>query len=243
MRYLIKRTFTDLFRYPQQSILPDEQEGEYWKARRNGSFSQLRPWQMDRARLIELVLKNDPKPMTLGDIGCGGGATLRYMHAHLPVTSAVAYDYDKGSLNDAAGEGIRAQKLDLRDTAQYASIEPADYYFLLEILEHLPRPELLLETLRGKVARGIFFSVPNTGYYVHRFRLFFGKVPAQWIMHPGEHLRFWTIADMRWWLPAQGISQYRIMPYRGVPVLNRTWPNMFAAGQLVYIPLTPYEKH
>jgi 2-polyprenyl-3-methyl-5-hydroxy-6-metoxy-1,4-benzoquinol methylase len=237
MRYLIRRTYHELFSYPRERILPEEREGEYWQARRGGALATLRPWQLDRAQIIERYLARDGAPMIISDVGCGGGAMLRYMLGRLPITEGRAYDNDAGSLEDARGNRIRAIELDLRDTAAYGSIEPADYYFLLEILEHLPRPELLLSALRGKARRGIFFSVPNTGYMTHRFRLFLGKMPAQWVVHPGEHLRFWTIRDMRWWLAAQAFKRYEIVPYRGVPVLNKLWPNLFAAGIVVYLPL------
>ncbi|HVM58716.1 MAG TPA: methyltransferase domain-containing protein [Candidatus Paceibacterota bacterium] len=231
-----RNTYRDLFAYPRERILSDEQEGEYWKARRPDGLSKLRPWQMSRARIVESALESSAGPFSIGDIGSGGGAMLRYLKSRLPVSEATAYDNDSASLADAEGDGIRAKRIDLRDANAYADIESADYFLLFEILEHLPRPEILLESLKEKARRGIFFSVPNTGYLKHRFRLFFGKVPAQWIVHPGEHLRFWTIRDMRWWLGAQGFSNYRIIPYRGIPILNKIWPNLFAAGQLVYVP-------
>jgi len=70
---------------------------------------------------------------------------------------------------------------------------------------------------------------------VYRLRLLFGKFPAQWRVHPGEHVRFWTARDLRWWLLAQGIENYKIFYYEGIPLLNKIVPSLFAAGFVVYI--------
>ena len=51
-----------------------------------------------------------------------------------------------------------------------------------------------------------------------------------------EHLRFWTIRDLKWWLGFLNIyNQSKIIPYKRVPFLNKIWPNLFAEGSFVII--------
>jgi hypothetical protein len=77
-------------------------------------------------------------------------------------------------------------------------------------------------------------SIPNSCYWRYRFRVLFGKFMVQWVAHPGEHLRFWSIADMRWWLTQLGFSMRRAYPTWGVPVLKHVWPAMFAQN-VIYV--------
>jgi hypothetical protein len=107
---------------------------------------------------------------------------------------------------------------------------------LFEIIEHVPDAEGLLAAVRNKATKGVFFSIPNTGFFTHRFRLLFGKFPAQWSERPNEHVRFWTLRDVTWWLNAQDITQFEVHTYEGVPYLKHVLPSLFAAGILVYIP-------
>jgi 2-polyprenyl-3-methyl-5-hydroxy-6-metoxy-1,4-benzoquinol methylase len=111
-----------------------------------------------------------------------------------------------------------------------------DYALLCEIIEHVPDAEALLAAARRAARRGVFVSVPNTGFFTYRLRLLFGKFPAQWAVRPNEHLRFWTLTDMRWWLRAQGIHDATVHAYEGVPLLKHLVPNLFAAGIIMYIP-------
>ena len=111
-----------------------------------------------------------------------------------------------------------------------------NYISLFEVLEHMKNPEdFLLKLLNHKNIK-VFISLPNTGFFTHRIRLLFGRFPLQWIAHPSEHLRFWTITDLKWWLGFLNIyNQSKIIPYKGVPFLNKIWPNLFAEGSFVIV--------
>jgi hypothetical protein len=74
-------------------------------------------------------------------------------------------------------------------------IPKADYIILSEVLEHLPNPEALLTRLRDRFNRRLLIDIPNTGAMNDRLRLLFGRFPKQWVFHPAEHLRFWTVKD------------------------------------------------
>ena len=107
---------------------------------------------------------------------------------------------------------------------------------LLEVLEHLPNPEQLLKQIRKKGRKSIFFSFPNTGYFSYRLRLLFGSFPIQWRVHPGEHLRFWTYRDLKWWLNEMGFhGKYEITIYEGIPLLNKIMGSLFGMGFIIEI--------
>jgi methionine biosynthesis protein MetW len=117
-----------------------------------------------------------------------------------------------------------------------------DYIILSEIIEHLPDPEGLLSVLRPFARKAIIVSIPNTGYYQHRLRLLFGKFPLQWLVTPGEHLRFWTQADFHWWIKQIRFEIIDEIPYEGTPGLKQIWPGMFAAAFVYVIKQCPEKK-
>jgi 2-polyprenyl-3-methyl-5-hydroxy-6-metoxy-1,4-benzoquinol methylase len=152
-----------------------------------------------------------------------------------PGLKGIAFDSSQRALDDAKKLGIEGHLLDLTTPGALSNIPVCDYYIVLEVLEHVPNSEEVLRALVNKCTRSVFFSVPNTGFFRHRLRLLFGKAPAQWVTMPNEHLRFWTIRDMRWWLTALGYTKFTIIPYHGVPGLNRLMPNLFAEGMIVSV--------
>lgn len=222
-----------LFGYPQSRLSANREDtDQYWKARRK-DLSQLSAWQRDRARIIERLVPRSP--YTLGDVGCGGPGLIMFLTKHTALSSAVGYDNSSWVLETLERHGIPGVYVSLEDTDSLAQLAECDVFTLMEIIEHVPHAEQLIEAAYERAKKGVFFSVPNTGYIVYRLRLLFGKVPMQWKLHPGEHLRFWTMVDMKWWLSALGFTRYTIIPYRGVPWLNRMLPNLFAAGMVVYV--------
>ena len=56
-----------------------------------------------------------------------------------------------------------------------------------------------------------------------------GKFPVQWVVFPGEHLRFWSVPDFRAWvtslsLPTPSITASNGFTFAGI---HRLWPNLF----------------
>ena len=224
-----------LVTYPQKTISLDETYHEYWTERGRNSTPVLSDWQKDRSAII---LARLVRGASIADFGCGDGAMLKYIGDQSQATHLVGYDLESQILAIAARQGIETHELSAEDAvASPGLLAEVDYYLACEVLEHVPFSEQLLATMLSKSRKGVFFSIPNTGFFMHRFRLLFGKVPAQWIRQPNEHVRFWTIVDVRWWLRALGYQKFEIIPYRGVPVLNKIWPNLFAEGVVVYLSL------
>ena len=234
--YISKDWFKRLYIYPQKQITPGAHfdYDTYWKEKRGGvHMGTLGRWQMKRAQLASKIIERE-KAWSVNDIGSGAGEVLLYIKKHTGITSAVCYDSSQYALEIARSSGLETKVFDINVPSNYDSILPADFTILFEILEHVPGSEELLQFAYNQSFKGVLFSFPNTGFFIHRFRLFFfGKFPMQWAKHPAEHIRFWTKKDLIWWLQAQGYKNYSINYYVGIPVLKNIWPNMFAAGFFV----------
>lgn len=226
-----------IFRYPRTRIAlaEDHDYDAYWKRKRADRIGELSSWQQARADIIADVLK-DEQDIVVADVGCGDGSILKYISERLPVRTSIGYDVSEFALAQAARFGVQTHRIDMQQRGWEEALLPCDYLLLLEVIEHLADAERVVEVARTRARRGVFVSVPNSGYFTYRLRLLFGSMPAQWLNFPNEHLRFWTVRDMRWWLRALGYEHARLYFYKGVPLLNQVWPALFAAGQVVYIP-------
>jgi 2-polyprenyl-3-methyl-5-hydroxy-6-metoxy-1,4-benzoquinol methylase len=234
--YYLKEWYLKFTTYPKHTLNLDDHfdYDEYWKKKRGQVRSRmLGKWQKRRADLVVHYLK-DTGSCTIGDIGSGGGEVLEYIKEHSHVTHAYAYDSSDYALENSKEIGAEPVKIDIVNESDLAKIRPSDYMLLFEILEHVPAPEKLLARAYSQAQKGVFFSFPNTGFFIFRYRLMFmGKFPMQWLNHPSEHLRFWTKKDLHWWLHALGYKKYTVNYYVGVPLLRTIWPALFAAGFFV----------
>jgi 2-polyprenyl-3-methyl-5-hydroxy-6-metoxy-1,4-benzoquinol methylase len=211
----------------------------YWREKRDEKLlSDLSKWQKWRADFVLAELKGQ-EGVSFVDVGGGGGSIAKYLIEHIPGSSAVVADASEHALSGARANGLETILIkNLGNAEERKKIEDADYMLALEVLEHIPNAEEVLLDLMGKARRGVFFSFPNSGFFVHRFRLLFGKFPLQWKVHPGEHVRFWTARDLTWWLSALGLRGARVYFYGGIPLLNAMIPSWCAAGMLVALPKT-----
>jgi methionine biosynthesis protein MetW len=223
----IKHWLRDLFRYPAYRPADDSYD-EYWTGR---DMNALNSFQKARVELISGRLTGGDSVL---DIGCGDGRTLAELMRKMPGIRASGIDSSPVAIEQARNRGIAVHQADLREPAKLGSVDAADWVLMLEVLEHMANGETLLAWAVAHARKGVIFSVPNTGFVVHRLRLLLGRFPLQWKAHPSEHLRFWTARDMRWWLRSLGY-RFELRAYEGVPVLNRIWPGLFAAGLLVVI--------
>lgn len=231
--YDLKLVIRQMFFYPPMQ-LQDVDYDKYWKEKRGENIGALSDWQTIRADFIVETLKNI-EPVLFLDIGCGDGSILNYIKNKGIASKVVGMDTSRFSLDRAEKFGIETVLYDINDKNTLSKIPNTDYSILFEILEHIPESESFLKIVYEKSAKGVFFSFPNTGFYVHRFRLFFGRFPMQWKLSPGEHLRYWTKTDLLWWLDALGYRNFKVKYYKGIPGLNTLWPSMFAAGFVVFL--------
>lgn len=231
--YKLKEDLKLLRVYPDADLATDFRVDydKYWKKRRKGSSSALSSWQRQRADYILSMINKGDRVM---DIGSGDGALLRYLVDKGGV-HGVAVDMSQQMLDRAKAIGLETHLVDLRDENSLRLLPEVDYVLGLEILEHMPEPEVLVMNMKQKARKGLIFSFPNTGYYIHRIRLLFGRFPLQWVMYPGEHLRFWTVNDVVWWVGSLGFRLDRLVLYEGIPLLNQIFPRLFSQGIIIYI--------
>ncbi len=238
--YFLKRWYRIVFTYPQESLSVDESldYNVYWEEKRGAVMGNrvrnITTNERKRAEYVASVI-GTADMVTVGDIASGPGVIFAYLKERINAREYIGYDSSTYALEAARALGMEGSIFDINSDRDLASIKEADYYLMLEILEHIPHSEKVLETLYQKARKGVFFSFPNSGNFLYRLRVLFGKMPAQWIKFPNEHLRFWTLADLRWWLKALGYKDYHIHCYRGIPLLEKIWPSLFAGSFVVYL--------
>lgn len=233
--FLIKKAFKQIFFYPVSDIQKvDTDYNAYWRDKRGENIGKISRWQRQRAEIVlEYIKKRES--ISIIDIGCGDGVVLKYIKERVSVSGAIGVDVSNFALDRAKDFGIETILADMQDLHSVPDLPKTDYVLMFEILEHVHDSESFLTYLLGKAEKGVFFSFPNTGFLIHRLRLLFGKFPLQWRLHPREHVRFWTHADLKWWLKALGYKDYKIHTYEGVPIFNKIWPSLFAAAFVVYL--------
>ena len=227
----LKYWFAQIFLYPRVTLGSDE---NYWKSRNRGATPSLSAWQKQRADLALSYM--DTRTASVLDVGSGDGGVLHYMKTKIQNFSGTGIDRDEGARRALSTLGFLALDVDLTKSTSLDTLPECDYALMFEIIEHVPQSEELVAAARRVAKRGVFFSVPNTGFFTYRLRLLFGKFPAQCAERPNEHVRFWTLRDMHWWLKAQGIENASVHTYEGVPYLRSLFPSLFAAGIMVWIP-------
>ena len=215
--------------YPEL-VLEEPSYDDYWKNKRGQNLGYSNSWQKQRG---DWIVNRIEKGASVLDIGCGDGGVLLYMKSKKDF-KAVGADISDIVLEFMKSRNIDVIKFNINDFNSIDDLPEVDYILLLEVLEHMPNPEKFLKMIMNKAKKAVFFSFPNSGYISYRLRLLFGSFPMQWMLHPGEHLRFWTYRDLKWWLKEMGLfKKSTISIYEGIPVLNIFWKGLFGAGFIV----------
>lgn len=220
------RALKRLFDYPATARVGVVDYDDYWDKKAQSGMGKLTPWRRKRAQVFAALVAPGDRVL---DLGVGDGALLKYM---IEERGIVGYGLDVSpkAVAFCREQGLNVDLADVNRPISETVREPFDYIVLSEIIEHLPDPESLLDSLRPIVRKGILVSIPNTGFYHHRVRLLMGRFPLQWVVTPGEHLRYWTLADFRWWAKQLGFRIRHTVPYEGTPGLKSVWPSLFAAA-------------
>jgi methionine biosynthesis protein MetW len=231
MIYKLKEIIRQIVYYPK-IVLEETNYDDYWINKRGSSMGYANNWQKHRGNWIVSRIEEGCSVL---DMGCGDGGVLLHMKSQKDF-NATGADVSDMCLNFLNSKGIETLKYDINDFDSIKTLPEVDYIMILEVLEHMPNPEKFLDLIMTKAKKAVFFSFPNSGYISYRLRLLFGSFPMQWTLHPGEHLRFWTYRDLKWWLKEMNLdSQCKIYVYEGIPVLNKIWRGLFGAGFVVEV--------
>ena len=216
--------------YPDTAHVGVTDYDTYWDYKAPSSLGHLSAWRLKRAQILASQVEAGDRVL---DLGVGDGALLQYMIEHKKI-EGYGLDVSPKAVAFCRQQGLHVDLADInKPIADYLTGQ-FDYIVLSEIIEHLPDPESLLNNLRPYARKAILVSIPNTGFHQHRLRLLLGKFPLQWVVTPGEHLRFWTRADFHWWARQMNFEIAGEFPYQGTRWLKALWPGLFAAA-FVYV--------
>lgn len=237
--YFLKQWYVLVFTYPKQTLISSDSldYDMYWKEKR-GSVEGTQARAISRNEMLRaeyVALKIGNGEVSIGDIASGPGVIFNYLKERLRLKEYIGYEYSEYARTVAESLGMTGVKFDINSESDLMNIKEADYFLMLEILEHIPHAEKVLACIYDKAQKGVFFSFPNSGNFLYRLRVLFGRMPAQWIKFPNEHLRFWTLKDLKWWLGALGYTEYEIYGYRGIPFLEKVMPGLFAGSFVVFL--------
>lgn len=215
-----------LFAYPDTAHVGVLDYDDYWDKKAQSGLGHLSPWRLKRAQVFASMVSKGDRVL---DLGVGDGALLKYLIDHKQI-DGYGLDISPKVVEFCRAQGLNVDLSDINQPIHEVLKEPFDFIILSEIIEHLPDPESLLNDLRPFARKGIIVSIPNTGFHQHRLRLLLGRFPLQWVMTPGEHLRFWTRTDFHWWARQMSFDIVREVSYQGTPGLKDVWPGLFAAA-------------
>lgn len=204
----------------------------YWENKGSDNISKLNPYQEYRANFIA---RNIEENSSLLDIGTGEANILKKLieEKNINAHGSDISELSKERLNTL---GINHLIIDLANVESIKKINNFDYIIILEVLEHIPNSEEVILELYKKTNKALFYSHPNSGFFIDRLRLLFGRFPIQWRHHPAEHLRFWTFKDVKWTLKNLNLLKFaHIKPYAGIPILNKIFKNLFSEALIVKI--------
>lgn len=170
---------------------------------RRASSPNLAPFQAkyrDRSRLVQYAnrqflrtvesLVARARPDTILDAGCGEGVTLQSLRPRFTFRG-VGLDLDPARLQMAAA-GIAAPRLVCGNGEDLPFPEAAfEMVMVLEVLEHVGRPERALREAHRVSSRFLLASVPNEPWW-HIGNL----LRLKYVRHLGntpEHINHWTL--------------------------------------------------
>jgi methionine biosynthesis protein MetW len=196
---------------------PDaETYDDYWRLRGSGAIQPR----------FHVIAAGVPDGATLLDVGCGDGAMLEYL-ARTKGVRALGIDISGEAVSRAGRRGVIARVQTLADLR--SSGETFDHVVMSEVVEHVADAERFVLDAWAVTRQSMWVTFPNIAYFPHRLRLLAGKFPVQWVVFPGEHLRFWSVPDFKAWLAALDIPATRVVPSNGLTVAgaHRVLPNLF----------------
>lgn len=163
---------------------------------RAAGFAAAGVYENVNPRIVELY----ERERRVLDVGCGTGALGAALKKLNPSAVIDGIDCSPEAGAAALGRIDGFTCLDLDAGALPPVAEPYDLIVLGDVLEHLKRPDLLLNALKGALApRGkVIVSVPNVANYSIRLRLLLGRFEyAETGIMDRTHLRFFTCRSAR----------------------------------------------
>jgi methionine biosynthesis protein MetW len=157
---------------------------------------------------------------TVLDVGCGDGTIAEYL-----VKNKNAKVEGIDIVKSAEKKGI---KVKIQDLNRGLKIDKKyDYIILIEVLEHLQFPQVVLNKVRKFAKKGVIVSIPNSGWLIYRLQLLFGISPRQSF----THLHYWTHNDFILFSEKCGLDVVKSYSTywsekKFMDLIARIWPNL-----------------
>jgi 2-polyprenyl-3-methyl-5-hydroxy-6-metoxy-1,4-benzoquinol methylase len=157
-----------------------------------------------------LINKNAP---TVLDIGCNAGffgeQLMEKKNAQVD-----GIDINEEALEKAKIVYRKIFKRDLYDSKLDIGEEQYDYIIFSDILEHLPRPDLILKDAKKYLKNGgrVIITLPNVARLEIRIGLLLGKFDYAPGILSHDHLRFFTKKSARRMIEECGYEIKKIIP-------------------------------
>jgi methionine biosynthesis protein MetW len=211
----VQFALTGMVRKPV-SAPPIDGYDEYWRHRAPGSLHPR----------FEIIASQIGAGHSVLDVGCGDGVMLEYLTLTKKVR-AVGIDVSGEAVRRARERGVDARVESLADVRRAGA--SFDHVVMSEVVEHLADAERFVIDAWTLARKTLWLTFPNIAYFPHRLRLLSGKFPVQWVVFPGEHLRFWSVPDFATWLAGLSLPVSRQVASNGFTFarLHRAWPNLF----------------
>ena len=231
--WYIKVEILHLFSYPKITKYKSIDYEKYWNERllkkdlKDFEYEKVFPNSFMKIRadlLTKEIQKIKIKKPSLFDYGSGDGRQLKAIqNSSIEYKSIVASDISQFTVS-LLSKKFKTINLKTQSIKEIISKNKFDIVSAFEVLEHIDNCEEILFDLIEMTEHLLIFSVPNTGFIMHRLRLLFGRFPLQWRSSPGEHIRFWTTRDMYWWLKyVIGLEKrnFKMYHYSGFPIIEK----------------------
>lgn len=160
------------------------------------------------------------------DIGCGDGylAELITKNKNCNLT---CLDISDVALQRAKARNLKVVQASMEDVLPFDD-NSFDYVIATEALEHIAKTEeVLLEMVRVS-KKHLLVSIPNIAFWKYRWTLLRGRFPKQWVVHPIEHLRYWSVDDFKKMLKDLNFGIEETKAGSGRRYVRDLWPNLFA---------------
>jgi len=226
--------YNQLFGYNEFYI--DNDYERYWAKRLDIKSHGL--YTSRRIKKFREIIKLVERNSSVLEIGCGDGILLELLiKEKLAASDVLGIDISEHALNACRTKGIKVKRIDAFCADFIKDLGVFDYLIMADFIEHIVNSELLLKLIKQKIKKGIIISLPNTGFFLYRLRLLFGKFPMQWARGEfiGVHLRFWTLRDFKWWIDRLDFMVKDFLPVQGIPLLKKIWPNLFCSVMIFLV--------
>ena len=147
------------------------------------------------------------------DVGCNNGLMGRKI-IRLSQALVDGIDINEEALKEAEKTYRKVFRRDLYGSKLEIEAEKYDYILFSDILEHLPRPDLVLRDAKKylKDDGKIIISLPNVARFEIRIGLFFGNFDYKPGILSEDHLRFFTKQSAEMLIRECGYETRKIVP-------------------------------